>query len=166
MKSSAAITVVAALAAGLSVTSMSVRADDGERHGKLVRSDMVACIHDGTVLGGVNQCGKIWKLAKGEASLSANGHLKVKVKGLILNDPSTGVFNGTPDGVTGLVAAVICGGSGGTIAAQTAGVPLSQAGDAKISASMTLPARCVAPVIVVREIFDGAEGGWLAATGF
>ena len=47
-----------------------------------------------------------------------------------------------------------------------AGVPLSQAGDAKISASITLPARCVAPVIVVREIFDGAVGGWLAATGF
>lgn len=166
MKSSAAIKSFAAVLFSLFALSSEAQADDDNRHGKLVRSDMVACLHDGTVIGGVNQCGKIWKLAKGEASLSANGHLKVRVNGLVLNDPSTGVFNGTPDGVTGLVAAVICGGSGGTIAAQTAGVPLSQAGDAKISASITLPARCVAPVIVVREIFDGAVGGWLAATGF
>ena len=162
MKPSAAFTFSLAVATAVTVAASLAHADDD----KLVRADMVACLHDGTVLGGINQCGKIWKLAKGGASLSANGHLKVKVNGLILNDPSTGSFNGTPDGVTGLVAAVICGGSGGTIVAQTQSVPLSQAGDTKISVSITLPARCVAPVIVVREIFEGAIGGWLASTGF
>ena len=133
MKSSAAMQLFVAVAAAFSVTATTVQADNERGEGKLVRSDMIACLHDGTVVGGVNQCGKIWKLAKGEASLSANGHLKVNVSGLVLNDASTGTSNGTPDGVTGLVAAVICGGSGGTIVAQTQGVPLSQAGDAKIS---------------------------------
>ena len=165
MKSSAAIKLFVTFLFSLLALCNVAQADD-DRDGKLVRSDMVACLHDGTVIGGVNQCGRIWTLAKGEASLSANGRLKVTVKGLVLNDASTGTFNGTPDGVTGLVAAVICGGSGGTIAAQTAGVPLSQASDAKISASIALPARCVDPVIVVQEIFDGAVGGWFAATGF
>ena len=153
-------TVVTALVGMFASTFAS--ADEG----KLVRADLIACLHDGTVLGGVNQCGKIWKLGEGEVSLSKNGHLKVEVKHLVLNDLSTGSFNGTPDGVTGIVAALICGGSGGTVVAQTTGVPLSQAGNAKISATITLPARCVAPIVVVREIFDGAVGGWLAAAGF
>jgi hypothetical protein len=166
MKRNVKITLLNAAVCAALVNLSVARADDGEDGGKFVRSGMVACLHDGTVLGGVNQCGKIWQLAKGEASLSKHGHLKVSVRGLVLNDASTGQFNGTPDGVTGLVAAVICGGSGGTVVAQTAGVPLSQAGNARISATITLPERCVAPVIVVREIFDGAVGGWLAGTGF
>ena len=70
-------------------------------------------------------------MGSGEAKLEADGKIKVEVKSLVLNDASTGEFNDTPDGVTGLVAALICGGNGGTVAAQTAGVPLSQAGDAK-----------------------------------
>ena len=156
------IVFAAAMACVGSFVSSAVRADEG----KLIRADLLACFHDSTVLGGVNQCGKIWKLGEGEVSLSKNGQLKVEVKHLVLNDPSTGSFNGTPDGVTGIVAALICGGSGGTVVAQTTGVPLSQAGNAKISATVTLPARCVAPIVVVREIFDGAVGGWLAAAGF
>ena len=47
----------------------------------------------------------------------------------------------------------------GTKVAETARVPLSQAGDAKISAMIRLPERCVAPVIVVREIYLGEIGG-------
>lgn len=54
----------------------------------------------------------------------------------------------------------------GTKVAETARVPLSQAGDAKISAMIRLPERCVAPVIVAREIYLGEIGGWLAGTGF
>lgn len=156
------ITSVAAMAVAAVMVTGVAQADGGG----LVRSQMVACVHDGTVLGGVNQCGKIWQLAQGDVSLDRSERLRVAVRGLVLNNVSTGSFNSTPDGVTGLVAALICVGSGGTVVAQTAGVPLSQAGDAKISASITLPARCVAPVIAVREIFDGAVGGWLAATGF
>ncbi len=53
-----------------------------------------------------------------------------------------------------------------TKVAETARVPLSHAGDAKISAMIRLPERCVAPVIVVREIYLGEIGGWLAGTGF
>src|SRR5262245_7787448 len=43
---------------------------------------LVACLSNGTSIGGVGSCGKIWKLKSGKAELKANGKLEVEVKGL------------------------------------------------------------------------------------
>jgi hypothetical protein len=110
----------------------------------------------------VNSCGKVWKIKSGHAKLASDGMLNVEVKGLVLNDESTGQFNGTPDGVDAIAAAVVCDGK---LAAQTEPVLLSKAGDAKIAAKVSVPASCAKPVIVVRERYEGKIGGWLAATG-
>jgi hypothetical protein len=129
------------------------------------RGELKACPHDGTSIGGVNSCGKIWKLKSGQAHLASDGSLRVEVKGLVLNDESTGQFNGSPDGVDAVAAAVICNSSSGAfVAAQTEPVPLSKSGDAKISVKVELRG-CTAPVIVLRERYEGNIGGWLAATG-
>jgi hypothetical protein len=137
-----------------------VFADDFE--GKLV-----ACPADKTAIGDVGSCGKIWKLKSGKAELHKNGTLEVEVRGLVLNDASTGEFNGTPDGVDGVAAAVICHGpSGAAVAAQTDVVPLSKKGDAKVKAKVSLPSGCIGPIVVLRERYEGKIGGWLAATGF
>ena len=69
----------------------------------VIHASLVAC-PTGTKIGDVGSCGKIWKLKSGHASLSADGTLKAEVKGLMLNDASTGQFNGTPDGVGGGVS--------------------------------------------------------------
>jgi hypothetical protein len=131
-----------------------------------LKADLVACLANKTAIGDVGSCGKIWKLKHGHAHLSSDGKLKVEVKGLVLNDESVGKFNGTPDGVDGVAAAVICSGPGGAaVAAQTDVVPLSQAGDAKVDAKVSLPNGCVAPVVVLRERYEGKIGGWLAGTG-
>jgi hypothetical protein len=133
-------------------------------------SSLTACRTPNSVqmltIGGVLNCGKIWKLATGSVRLSANGALRVNVKGLVLDDVSTGMSNGTPDGVTGVVAALVCGPNGGSVVAQTAGVPISITGEAKIRATLMLPSQCVAPIVVIREIYLGEIGGWLASTGF
>jgi hypothetical protein len=127
---------------------------------------LVACLSNGTAIGGVNSCGKIWKLKSGKAELKAGGKLKVVVKGLVLNDASVGKFNGSPDGVDAVAAAVICHGpSGATVAAQLDPVPLSKTGDAKVEGKVSLPNGCVGPVIVLRERYEGKIGGWLAGTG-
>jgi len=129
-------------------------------------SPLTACLSNGTAIGGVGSCGKIWKLKSGKAELKAGGKLKVHVKGLVLNDASVGKFNGTPDGVDAVAAAVICQGpSGASVAAQVDPVPLSKTGDAKIEATVSLPNGCVGPVIVLRERYEGKIGGWLAGTG-
>jgi len=127
---------------------------------------LVACLSNGTAIGGVNSCGKIWKLKSGKAELKAGGKLTVEVKGLVLNDESVGKYNGSPDGVDAVAAAVICHGpSGATVAAQLDPVPLSQKGDAKVEGTVSLPNGCVGPIVVLRERYEGKIGGWLAGTG-
>lgn len=126
---------------------------------------LVACLSNGTAIGGVISCGKIWKLKSGKAELK-KGKLEVEVKGLVLNDASVGQYNGTPDGVDAVAAAVICHGpSGATVAAQLDPVPLSKSGDAKVEGKVSLPSGCVGPVVVLRERYEGKIGGWLAGTG-
>jgi hypothetical protein len=135
-------------------------------HEKEVQGNLVACPANKTSIGDVPSCGKVWKLAWGEAELKDNGDIEAEVKGLVLNDTSTGAANGTPDGVDGVAAAVVCHTpSGAAVAAQTDVVALSKEGNAKIKAHVNLPS-CIAPVIVLRERYEGKIGGWLAATGF
>ena len=126
---------------------------------------LVACLSNGTAIGGVNSCGKIWKLKSGKAELK-NGKLEVEVKGLVLNDASVGKYNGSPDGVDAVAAAVICHGpTGASVAAQLDPVPLSKEGNAKAQGKVSLPNGCVGPVVVLRERYEGKIGGWLAGTG-
>ena len=147
--------------AALSILGFAAVANAGD-----FKANLVACKANGTTIGDVGSCGKIWKLKSGHARLGANGKLKVVVKGLVLNDTSVGKFNGTPDGVDAVAAAVIChGASGAAVAAQTDAMPLSQKGNAKVEAKVSLPNGCVRPVIVLRERYEGKIGGWLAGTG-
>ena len=118
------------------------------------------------MIGGVNACGKIWKLGYGQATLSTDGALKVDLHGLVLDDASVGSFNGSPDGVDAVAVALVCGGSAGAaVAAQAEPVALSQKGEATIEAKLAMPKSCVAPVLLVRERYEGKIGGWLAASG-
>jgi hypothetical protein len=134
---------------------------------EVLKAKLRPCVKDGTTFGEVGSCGKVWKLGSGEAKLEADGKIKVEVKGLVLNDASTGEFNGTPDGVTHVVATLVCGGSNVAVAAMAERVPLSNPkGDAKIEAKLAMPAKCIGPVVLLREIYEGNIGGWLASTGF
>ena len=129
-------------------------------------SPLTACLANKTAIGDVPSCGKIWKLKSGEAELSENGSLEVEVQGLVLNDTTVGEYNGTPDGVDAVAAAVLCNGPDGLkVVAQTEAAPLSKKGDAKIKAKVSLPKGCVGPIVVLRERYEGKIGGWLAATG-
>jgi hypothetical protein len=128
---------------------------------------LAACLATKTAIGDVGSCGKIWRLKSGSAQLKADGSLEVDAKGLVLNDPTTAAYNGTPDGVDAVAVAVICTGPGGaSVVAQTDPVALSKAGDVHIRAKVNLPSNCIAPVIALRERYEGKIGGWLAATGF
>jgi len=129
--------------------------------GVVVKSKLTACPTK-TAIGEVPACGKVWKLASGSAELKTDGTLTAQVKGLVLNDVTTGTFNGTPDGVDGVAAAVVCA---GRVAAQTDVVPLSQAGDATVNTNVVVRKHCKKPVIVLLERYEGNIGGWLAATG-
>jgi hypothetical protein len=85
----------------------------------LLKAPLVACASDKTVIGGVNACGKIWKIGSGEVTLNADGKLTVSIQGLVLNDPSVGKYDGSPDGVDMVAVAVVCRGKRGLVVAQT-----------------------------------------------
>lgn len=128
----------------------------------VIKAGLRACPM-GTGIGEVNSCGKVWKIGSGDATLHSDGRLMIQVKGLVLNDASTGEFNGTADGVTHVVGTVLCNGK---VAAQTEWSPLSKDGKATVNAKLSLPAACIAPTLVVREVWEGKVGGWLAAAGY
>jgi hypothetical protein len=149
----------AALLSGLAFLDQAARADNA-----LLKTPLMACPSDKTVIGGVNACGKIWKIGSGEVALSADGKLTVDIRGLVLNDASVGKYDGSPDGVDAVAAAVVCGGKSGTVAGQTEPAALNQNGDVRIDTTVSVPKSCADPIVLIRERYEGKIGGWLAAT--
>jgi hypothetical protein len=80
----------AALLSGLALIGQAAGADNA-----LLKAPLMACPSDKTVIGGVNACGKIWKIGSGEVALNADGKLIVDIRGLVLNDPSVGKYDGS-----------------------------------------------------------------------
>ena len=69
-----------------------------------------------------------------------------------------------------VAASLVCGGSGGSVAANTTGFALSNIGNADFETTLTLPARCAAPVVLVR-VFTATNpaatqlGSYIAISG-
>jgi hypothetical protein len=123
-----------------------------------------------TTVGGVASGGAPWIVAEGKASISGNGKLGVEIHGLLLTTGAPANLVGTTGPVMMVAASLVCGGSGGVVAASTDGVPLSPAGDAQIEATVTVPPTCMAPVILVRAFNNSATPGnqlgpFIALTG-
>jgi hypothetical protein len=148
-----------ALLPGIFVTASSARG------ASVTDAPLAACSPDKGPIGAVKPCGKVWKLSSGQATLGADGTIKVTLHGLVLDDTSVGNANGTPDGVDAVAVAVSCNAvTGSAPSAQTEPMALSHAGDATIDAKLELPQSCASPRVLVRERYEGKIGGWLAAT--
>jgi hypothetical protein len=171
----AAIAVVAGLlllVSGISSRTparTSVALDDGsEGEGLTFRSSIIGST-PGQMIAGIASGTAPWTVKNASAALDADGKLHVQLRGLVI------VTTGTPSPVTQVLASLVCGGSGGTIVAETAPVNLDDEGDANIDETITLPTSCLAPVILVRVA--GVTSGpltlplannvpFIAATGF
>lgn len=104
--------------------------------------------------------GAPWVLRRGEARLRRGGRLTVRVRGLVI---PVAPGNGTPGPVTTVNASLYCGND--TMAAGTTpSVPISRAGNARMAGQFTLPAKCLAPVVLVHPNGNGAA--YIAASGF
>ncbi len=107
-----------------------------------------------------------WKLKFGAATILANGRVVVALKGLLITGTNTPNDN-TVGPVTAVDAALYCG-NATTAAATTPSVPLSAKGNALINAKVVLPAKCLAPTVLVNPTVNGAAvpGAYIAASGF
>jgi hypothetical protein len=104
-----------------------------------------------------------WVLKSGVVRLKRDGKLDLQVKGLVI---PTAPSMGTPGPVTTISASLYCGADSNTTAAGTTQVvPISRKGDARIhDASFTVPATCLAPVILVHP--NGIATMYIAVDGW
>ena len=101
-----------------------------------------------------------WVLNRGAATLTRHGELQAFVRGLVIPPPAG---TGTPGPVTTVFASLYCDASS-TPVGSTPSVPLSMAGNASMSGTVTAPAKCLAPLVLVHPNGNGAA--YIAASGF
>jgi len=112
-------------------------------------------------LRGINGGGIPWTIADASGELRANGHLEIRVQGLVL------VTTGSNPSATfrGLVSCVTSSGTFANILTDpfpaTTGPASAGGGNAEIVADIALPQPCIAPIIFVTS----GGGNWFAATG-
>ena len=151
----AGIGLSAVLMVGALATPTQARDDDTTFVSPLIGSN------PNMTIGGVTSGGAAWKVRKGQATLEDNGRLEVEVLGLLL------VATNTTGPVVDVAASLVCGGSGGSVAATSTAAGLSAAGNAEIRDDLTLPATCPAPVVLIR-IFNRTTlqpGAFIALSG-
>ncbi len=137
----------------LAATS-SASADGGHAsRGDLLRASVQGSLTTDPPLFGVAPGGAPWVISEGSARLRADGRLDVEVEGLVI--PTTG-----SNPVALVSATVVCN---GVPLAPTAPVAFSTAGDAEIEAKVMLPARCLAPAVLLNP--NGIPTVYIAATG-
>lgn len=117
-------------------------------------------------LRGVPGGGLPWVITSARGSLNSDGHLIVRVRGLVLADQApvpTALrgINPLPDFQAIVSCQSIGAGNTATIANVTTGnFPANSDGNSTINASVHLPSPCIAPIVFVT-----GPGFWLAATG-
>jgi hypothetical protein len=95
----------------------------------------------------------------GRARLSRHGRFELRVRGLVVSG------TGNADGVTSITASLYCAPDSDPSAAfTTSSVPLSSHGNARIRQHVTVPTRCLDPVLLVHP--NGLDSRYIAASGF
>ncbi len=141
----------------------------GNGHGNgntLLRSTLAPSQPDDPPFHG-NGPGKVpWVLQSGEVRLKRNGQFRLRLRGLVIPSPDG---NNTPGPVNTVNASLYCGQDTpgpppNTPAATTDQVPISRQGDADIDTTISVPATCLTPVILVHP--NGADGTYIALEGW
>jgi hypothetical protein len=112
------------------------------------------------VFHGVSPGNAPWVLKRGDVRLKRDGKLDLELKGLVI--PALG----TPGPVTTVGASLYCGADSSTKAVDTTQqVPISRKGNARIhDRSFSVPATCLAPVILVQH--NGLTTAYIALDGW
>jgi len=118
---------------------------------------------------GIASGGLPWRLDAGSGSLSCDGHLIVRIRGLVLApDPMVPAsLRGTnPFPAFRVVVSCLSSGANGSAVVanvSTGDFEANAQGNAEIDARVSLPQPCIAPIVLVTGP-SGADG-WLAVSG-
>jgi hypothetical protein len=167
-KRTALALLTASAFAGSAATAVTALGHDGgqggghrdDRNRVVLSSSLAPSVPTDPTLLGVTAGTVPWVLRSGAAKLHSNGHLNVRIRGLLI---SSGPLAGTPGPVKTVSASLYCGASS-TPAGTSATVPLSSDGDAAIKTTLALPAKCQIPALLIHP--NGGLGVYIATSGF
>src|SRR6185437_3390933 len=151
--------------AGSATTAVSAAGHDTGDHGRhrgeaLLSTSLAPSVPSDPVLNGASAGGAPWVLTRGTARLGRDGDFRVRIRGLVI---PTAPGNGTPGPVMTVSASLYCG-AATTASGTTPSVPISRSGDADIAAQLRVPAKCLAPSVLIHP--NGAGAVYIAANGF
>jgi hypothetical protein len=159
--------LAAAAVATLLPASSAVAHDDhssGHRAHDLLRAPIAGSLPSDMDIFGVAPGGAPWVIDRGNARVRTDGRLEVRVEGLVIG-PNT-IPNGPKPGVNPLprlTASLACN---GMVVATTRPVRFTPSGDARIRANVRVPARCIAPVVMLNPATpDTNAGTFIGITG-
>ena len=146
--------------------------DGADRSRALIKSRLVGSQPD-TPIRGVDSGGAPWVISDNALALvRRSGRVRVIVRGLLLTNTGDPNLDGTTGPVRRVFASVTCTTpGGGSAVVNTAVVPLSAAGNARIRDDVNLPGVCFGVSVLVRGDLGTRAGPdaadpWFAVTGF
>jgi len=152
---------MAAVLVAAAVFVTAAAADHGGRgrghHGPLLQQRLIGSILSDPPIHGVTRGGVPWE-GTGTATLERRGRFEVRIRGLVI----AGTNN--PGPVTTVTVSLYCAPDSSAAVFTTTAAPLSSHGDARIRQHVTVPSRCLAPVVLVHP--NGGAGAYIMATGF
>jgi hypothetical protein len=169
-KRAAVATLSAAALLGSSITAVSALADHGHGRGaghgrhharSVFASTLAPSVPADPKIHGVAAGGAPWVLKRGDVVLRSDGRLRADIRGLVI---PVAPGNGTPGPVTTVQASLYCGADTTPAVGTTAAVPISTAGNARIDGHVTVPAKCLAPIVLINP--NGGTAVYIAGSGF
>ena len=153
--------VLAAVLVAAVVFVAAAAADHGGRgrdhRGPLLQQRLIGSILSDPQIHGVTRGGVPW-VGTGRARRDRHGRFEVRIRGLLV----AGTNNTGP--VTTVTASLYCAPDSSAAVFTTTAEPLSSHGNARIRQHVTVPSRCLAPVVLVHP--NGGAGAYIMATGF
>jgi len=154
--------LAAAVLAGIAALTFAAIASGDHGHGKggkIFRSSLAPSQQTDPAFHTVAPGGAAWILDQGSVKIGRNGHFDLRVRGLVLT------ATGTARPVLTVSASLFCGADATVTPAATTGqVPISPDGDARIHQKVTLPATCLAPIVLVHP--NGGLTRYISVTGW
>jgi hypothetical protein len=145
--------------AAVSLVFVGIASGDGSASDRSFQPSLAPSVPSDPAFHGVTAGGAPWLLRRGFVTIGGRGNFELLVRGLVLT------ATGTAGPVTTISASLFCGGdSEKAAAATTSAFPLSQAGDGRIRAKLTLPDTCLAPIVLVHP--NGGVARYIAVTGW
>jgi hypothetical protein len=167
-KRTAVVLLAASAFAGAATTAVTATADPGHGradhrdrpHRAVLSTSLVPSVPTDSAVLGAAPGGVPWVLRSGKARLQSDGRFDARIRGLVI---PVAPFTGTAGPVTTVSASLYCGGSSTPVGTSNS-FPLSTNGNARITATFTLPAMCQIPALLIHP--NGANAVYIASSGF